>query len=66
MKKLTKDYLETKDIDELNDILEELCDLNGYSEAQTNELFEDTIRRDDDFVLNKEDVINWILRLQIR
>lgn len=66
MKKLTKDYLETKDIEELNDILEELCDFNCYSEAQTNELFEDIIHRDDDFVLNKEDVINWILRLQIR
>ena len=65
MKKLTKEYLETKDIEELSDILEELCDLNGYSEEQIDELFEDIIRRDDNFDLDKEDLIDWILRLQV-
>ena len=65
MKNLTKEYLETKDTEELSNILEELCVLNGYSETQIDELFEDTICRDDNFVLDKEDTINWILRLQI-
>lgn len=65
MKKLTKDYLETKDTEELGDILGELCDLNGYSESQIDELFEDIIRRDDNFDLDKEDIIYWILRLQV-
>jgi len=65
MKKFTKDYLETKDIEELGDILTELCDIKGYSEDQIDELFEDIIRRDDNFVLDKEDTINWILRLQL-
>ena len=65
MKKLTKDYLETKDTEELGDILGELCDINGYSEVQTDELFEDIIRRDDNFDLDKEDIIYWILRLQV-
>lgn len=64
MKKLTKDYLETKDTEELSDILGELCDLSGYSEDQIDELFEDIIRRDDNFDLDKEDLIYWILRLQ--
>ena len=65
MKKLTKDYLETKDIEELSDILYELCDYAlGYSEAQIDELFEDIIRRDDNFDPDKEDLIDWILRLQ--
>jgi hypothetical protein len=64
MRKLTKDYLETKDIEELGDILDELCSLNGYLEAQIDELFEDIIRRDDNFDLDKEDVIDWILKLQ--
>lgn len=65
MKKLTNDYLETKDIEELSDILDELCDLGGYSEPQIDELFEDIIRRDDDtFDPDKEDIIYWILRLQ--
>lgn len=64
MKKLTKDYLETKDTEELSDILEELCDLKGYSEDQIDELFEDIIDRDDNFELDKEDIIDWILRLQ--
>ena len=63
MKKLTKDYLETKDIEELSDILGELCDINGYSEDQIDELFEDIIRRDDNFDPDKEDLIYWILRL---
>lgn len=66
MKKLTKDYLETKDTEELGDILEELCDLKGYSEDQIDELFEDIIRRDDNFDLDKEDIIYWILRLQVK
>lgn len=65
MRKLTKDYLETKDTEELSDILGELCDLNGYSEEQIDELFEDIIRRDDNFDLDKEDIIYWILRLQV-
>lgn len=64
MKKLTKDYLETKDTEELSDILGELCDIKGYSEDQIDELFEDIIRRDDNFDLDKEDIIYWILRLQ--
>lgn len=64
MRKLTKDYLETKDTEELSDVLYELCDLSGYSEAQIDELFEDIIRRDDNFDLDKEDIIYWILRLQ--
>ena len=64
MKKLTKDYLENKGTEELGDILSELCDIKGYSEDQIDELFEDVIRRDDDFVLDKEDMICWILRLQ--
>jgi len=64
MKKLTKDYLENKDTEELGDILAELCDIKGYTEVQTDELFEDVIRRDDNFVLDKEDMISWILRLQ--
>ena len=65
MKKLTKDYLETKDTEELSDILGELCDINGYSEDQIDELFEDIIRRDDNFDLDKEDIISWILRLKV-
>lgn len=65
MKKLTKDYLETKDTEELSDILDELCDINGYSEDQIDELFEDIIGRDDNFDLDKEDIIYWILRLQV-
>lgn len=65
MKKLTKDYLETKNTEELSDILDELCDLNGYSEDQIDELFENIIRRDDNFELNKDDLIDWILRLQV-
>ena len=65
MRKLTKDYLETKDTEELGDILAELCDIKGYSEAQIDELFEDIIRRDDNFDLDKEDIIYWILRLQV-
>ena len=64
MKKLTKGYLENKDAEELGDILAELCDIKGYSEEQTDELFEDIIRRDDNFVLDKEDMMDWILRLQ--
>ena len=64
MKKLTKDYLETKDTEELSDILDELCDLKGYSEDQIDELFEDIIRRDDNFDPDREDLIDWILRLQ--
>ena len=64
MKKLTKEYLETKDAEELSDILGELCDIKGYSEDRIDELFDDILRRDDDFVLDKEDVIDWILRLQ--
>jgi len=63
MKKLTKDYLAAKDIEELSDILGELCDINDYSEDQVDELFEDIIRRDDNFDLDKEDLIYWILRL---
>lgn len=65
MKKLTKDYLEAKDTEELSDILAELCDFKGYSEAQIDELFEDIIHRDDNFDLVKEDIIHWILRLQV-
>ena len=65
MKKLTKDYLETKDTEELSDILDELCNINGYSEDQIDELFEDIIGRDDNFDLDKEDIIYWILRLQV-
>lgn len=38
MKKLTRNYLETKDTEELSDILAELCDLNGYSEDQWDRL----------------------------
>ena len=65
MDKLTKEYLETKDVAKLSDILEELCDINNYSEVQKDELFEDIIRRDDNFDLNKDDIICWILRLQV-
>lgn len=65
MDKLTKEYLETKDVAKLSDILEELCDINNYSEVQKDELFEDIIRRDDNFDLNKDDIIYWILRLQV-
>lgn len=64
MKKLTKDYLENKDAEELGDILAELCDIKGYSEDQIDELFEDIIRRDDNFDPDKKDLIDWILRLQ--
>lgn len=64
MKKLTREYLETKDAEELGDILAELCEIKGYSDAKTDELFEDIIRRDDNFNLDREDTISWILRLQ--
>lgn len=65
MDKLTKESLETKDVAKLSDILEELCDINNYSEVQKDELFEDIICRDDNFILDKNDIIYWILRLQI-
>ena len=64
LEKLTKDYLETKDTEELGDILAEICDIKDYSEDQLDELFEDIIRRDNNFDLDKEDIIYWILRLQ--
>ena len=64
-KVFTREYLETKDIETLADILMELCDYElGYSDEQIDELFEDIIKRDDNFELNKEDTISWILNLQ--
>lgn len=65
MKIFTKEYLETQDIETLSDILMELCENKlGYSDEQIDELFEDTIKRDDNFELDKEDTIAWIIRLQ--
>lgn len=65
MKIFTKEYLETQDIETLSDILMELCEHKlGYSDEQIDELFEDTIKRDDNFELDKEDTIDWIIRLQ--
>lgn len=61
----TREYLETKDIETLADILTELCEYElGYSDEQIDELFEDIIKRDDNFELDKADTISWILRLQ--
>ena len=66
-KVFTREYLETKDIETLADILMELCEYElGYSDEQIDELFEDIIKRDDNFELNKEDTISWILNLQRR
>lgn len=66
MKKIfTKKYLETLDIETLSDILEELCDILGYSEDQIDELFDDMIALDTTtFEPDKTDLISWILHFQ--
>lgn len=65
MKKiLTRKYLETQDTDTLCDILMELCDILGYSEEQIDELFDDVIAVDNNFELDKTDLIRWIIHYQ--
>ena len=65
MKKiLTKEYLETKDIEELSDILDEICDYAlGYSPDHIDEIFDEIKRDDETFELDKGDLIDWILCL---
>lgn len=65
MKKLlTKEYLETKDIETLSEILDEICDYGlGYSPDHIDEIFDEIKRDDETFEPDKADLIDWILYL---
>ena len=63
MKNLTKTDLETKDVETLGDILDEILDYGlCWDEEQIDEFFEDVIKRNEEtFELDKADLIRWIL-----